>query len=145
MVYSKKHRHSKKCRHSTKKHRHSKKCRHSRMMKKGGKKSRKMYGGEALAPAPFSLGGSDDTYITNFESKPSNYSSNTVPTSNINAHNNTGIMQGTGMQGGKRRRMSRHKKYRGGIGYGFLPQGSDLTAKTSSMANVAPYQLYNEI
>jgi hypothetical protein len=108
------------------------------MMKKGGKKSRKMCGGEALAPAPFSLGGSDDTPVTNFAYKPANYGSNTVPASNMG-------MQGTGMQGGKRRRMSRHKKYRGGVGYSFLPQGSDLTAKTSSMANVAPYQLYNEI
>ena len=116
------------------------------MTRKGGKKSRKMRGGEALAPASFSLGGPDNTPLSNFAFKAANYGSNEISKSNISAQNNTGIMQGTGMQGGKRRRMSRHKKYRGGVGYGFLSADSfKINAQNSSMANVAPYGLYNEV
>jgi hypothetical protein len=128
MVYSKKHRHSSKCRHSTKKHRHSKKCRH-------GKKTarRRMHGGYNLSPAPFSLGGSDDTPITNFAFNAANYGSKQVPTATL--------------KGGRRRKSTRYnKKYRGGLGYGAMAKGSlEINAKNSAMANYAPYQSYNEI
>lgn len=126
MVYSKKHRHSSKCRHSTKKHRHSKKCRHASTR-------RRMRGGYNLSPAPFSLGAAKNAAPSNFEYNASLYGSKQNPAA--------------ALKGGRKRKSARYnKKYRGGLGYGALAKGSlEINAKNSAMANYAPYQSYNEI
>jgi len=64
----------------------------------------------------------------NFEFNAASYGSKTIPTS---------------MTGGRRHHHSRKlRRHRGGMGYGFLPSGSDLNAKDSYLANVAPYSVY---
>lgn len=161
------HRHSKKCRHTIggKKHhhRHSKNCRH-------------MKGGYQFSPAPFSLGETRNTPAPNFEFKAEKYGNTIIPQSNLvlsggrrkrrtHRGGSTSVYgflpQGSGLSavnsglastapyisydktGGKKSR--RHKKYRGGLGYGALASGStEITASNSGMANYAPYVVYKE-
>jgi len=101
------------------KHHHTKNCKHTR-----GQKRNMMKGGVSSYPSSYSLGVKQP--VSNFEFNPSLYGSNVIPTS-------------MGMTGGRRVR-----KHRGGIGYSFLPPGSDVSAKDSYLANVAPYSVYNE-
>jgi hypothetical protein len=145
--YGGKHKHTKSCKHSHKKrtrmnggkHRHSAYCAHKRSgHKRSGRRhmrTHKMNGGNylsPLSPAPFTLGGAmgvNESANTIYNA--ANYSSSEIPHSNV-------------MQGGRRSLRSRRNK-RGGTGYSFLPSGTELTAKNSGLANVAPYELYEEI
>jgi hypothetical protein len=143
-----KHHHTKRCRHATgRKHHHTKNCKHTRGRKhtkgrnhtKGRKHTRKMKGGNSEYPLGVKLP------VSNFDFNAASYGSSVIPTSNPVAFPfGENSMSGASMSGGKRRRRHRSRKHRGGMGYSFLPSGSDLNAKDSYLANVAPYSVYNE-
>jgi hypothetical protein len=95
--------------------------------------------------------------VSNFDFNAASYGSNTIPTSNPVAFpfgensmsgasmSPTSMSDSNSLTGGRRRRSRRHsRKHRGGMGYSFLPPGSELTAKDSYLANVTPYSVYNE-
>ena len=140
-----KHHHTKRCRHATgHKHHHTKNCKHTRGRKhtKGRKHTRKMKGGNS----DYLLGVKEP--VSNFDFNAASYGSSTIPTSNPvafpfgeNSMSPTSISDSNSLTGGRRRRSRRH---RGGMGYSFLPPGSELTAKDSYLANVTPYSVYNE-
>ncbi len=135
------HRHTKKCRHSAKKsggrkhHHHTKRCRHTK------RNNSMMKGGISSYPSSYSLGVNHP--VSNFDFNASSYGSSTIPTSISGASMSTASMLG----GRRRRRHSRRhsrRQHRGGMGYSFLPPGSELNAKDSYLANLAPYSVYNE-
>jgi hypothetical protein len=136
--YTKKHKHTKGCKHSKKggkKHTHTKRCKHTM---KGKHYKNKMRGGNemlTLSPSPFSLGGPSSPPSSDFIFDAAKYGSNVVPTSS------TPTPPTTAMTGGRKT-----KKYRGGSTsvYGFLPPGSGLSAPDSGLANVAPYIAYKD-
>ena len=128
--------HTKKIGGLRRKHHHTKNCKHTKrngmMMMKGGISS---------YPSSYSLGVKQP--VSNFDFTAASYGSNVIPTSQppafpFGANSMSPIPN---MSGGRRTR--RLRKYRGG-GYSFLPPNSELTAKDSYLANVAPYSLYNE-
>ncbi len=140
-----KHHHTKRCRHATgRKHHHTKNCKHTRRGR-----SMRMKGGNSDYPLGVKLP------VSNFDFNAASYGSSVIPTSNpvafpFGENSMSGAsMSGASMTGGKRRRRHRSRKHRsrkhrGGMGYSFLPSGSELTAKDSYLANVAPYSVYNE-
>ena len=127
--------HTKKIGGLRRKHHHTKNCKHTKrngmMMMKGGISS---------YPSSYSLGLKQP--VSNFEFTASSYGSNVIPTSQPPAFPFGANSMSPNMSGG-RRRSRRLRKYRGG-GYSFLPPNSELNAKNSYLANVAPYSLYNE-
>ena len=159
-----KHHHTKRCRHATgRRHHHTKNCMHTRR----GRNMR-MKGGISDYPpsSTYPLGVKEP--VSNFDFNAASYGSSVIPTSqpaafpfgensmtgaSISGASMTGAsISGASMTGGKRHRHSRRhrsrrhrsRKHRGGMGYSFLPSGSDLNAKDSYLANVAPYSVYNE-
>ena len=155
-----KHHHTKRCRHATGRiHHHTKNCRHTRRGR-----SMRMKGGISDYPpsSTYPLGVKEP--VSNFDFNAASYGSSTIPTSNPvafpfgeNSMSGASIsgasISGASMTGGRRRRRhsrrhrsTRHRsrKHRGGMGYSFLPPGSELTAKDSYLANVTPYSVYNE-
>lgn len=139
-----KHHHTKRCRHATgRRHHHTKNCMHTRR----GRNMR-MKGGISDYPpsSTYPLGVKEP--VSNFDFNAASYGSSMIPTSQPAAF----PFGEASMTGGKRRRHSRRhrsrrhrsRKHRGGMGYSFLPSGSDLNAKDSYLANVAPYSVYNE-
>ena len=144
-----KHHHTKRCRHATgRRHHHTKNCMHTRR----GRNMR-MKGGISDYPpsSTYPLGVKEP--VSNFDFNAASYGSSVIPTSQPAAFPfGENSMTGASMTGGKRHRHSRRhrsrrhrsRKHRGGMGYSFLPSGSDLNAKDSYLANVAPYSVYNE-
>jgi hypothetical protein len=153
-----KHHHTKRCRHATgRRHHHTKNCMHT-------KRNMRMKGGISDYPpsSTYPLGVKEP--VSNFDFNAASYGSSMIPTSQpaafpfgeasmTGASISEASMTGASMTGGKRRRhrSTRHRstrkhsrKHRGGMGYSFLPSGSDLNAKDSYLANVAPYSVYNE-
>jgi len=145
------HRHTKSCKHSGRKHtrksggkhHHTKRCKHTR----GRKRNIRMKGGNSVYPpsSTYPLGVKEP--VSNFDFNAASYGNNVISTSNPSAF----PFGANSMTGGKRRRSRRHRsrrhrsrRHRGGMGYSFLPSGSDLNAKDSYLANVAPYSVYNE-
>ena len=149
------HKHTKSCRHSKKrtggKHRHTKKCKHTTKGRKhtGGRKHTKrnhmMKGGISDYPPSTTYPLGVKPPVANFDFNAASYGSSTIPTSQPSAFpfGENSMNNANSMTGGRRRR--RHtRRHRGGMGYSFLPPGSELTAKDSYLANVAPYSVYNE-
>ncbi len=144
-----KHHHTKRCRHATgRKHHHTKNCMHTR-------RSMRMKGGISDYPpsSTYPLGVKEP--VSNFDFNASSYGSSVIPTSQPaafpfgeNSMSPTSISDSNSLTGGRRsRRYSRRhrsRRHRGGMGYSFLPPGSELTAKDSYLANVTPYSVYNE-
>ena len=156
-----KHHHTKKCRHTSggkRRHHHTKNCKHTRrgrMRMKGG------ISDYSHSSTYYPLGVKEP--VSNFDFNAASYGSSVIPTSqpaafpfgenSMTGASMTGAsISGASMTGGKRHRHSRRhrsrrhrsRKHRGGMGYSFLPSGSDLNAKDSYLANVAPYSVYNE-
>ena len=148
-----KHHHTKKCRHTSggkRRHHHTKNCKHTRrgrMRMKGG------ISDYSHSSTYYPLGVKEP--VSNFDFNSASYGSSTIPTSqpiafpfgenSISGASMSGAsISGASMSGGKRRRRPRTRKHHGGMGYSFLPTGSELNAKDSYLANVAPYNVYNE-
>lgn len=76
----------------------------------------------------------------NFEFNPTNYASSTTPTSNVSS------CKAKMMGGRKFKRSNRNKKYRGGLGYGFLSgkSAASINSGSSGMANISPYEVYTQ-